>query len=113
MASLTCPESPEMSRFGASLCPESPTPPYRGVGFRDGTGTGGCVASNPGHGADNATGSAIGARLSCWDCACLSTVSSDGSRFPSCRRGHRIVWRRSATRTWPGRSDGKHCGERA
>lgn len=48
----------------------------------------------------------------CWDCRNLRTTSTASSRLPGCGRGHGLVWRQSATRTWPGRSDAADCGDR-
>lgn len=39
MAAVTLPEFPEKSRIGTPGFPEFPTPPFRGVGFRDRDGT--------------------------------------------------------------------------
>lgn len=49
----------------------------------------------------------------CWNCRNLSTASTASSRLPRCGRGHGLVWRQSATRSWPGRLDAADCGDRA
>lgn len=48
----------------------------------------------------------------CWQCRYLCTVSSASSRLPTCNAGHPLVYRTSATRTWPGRADANQCGDR-
>lgn len=43
VAAMTVPEFPEVPEnpcFGTPNVPEFPTPPFRGVGFREGPGTG-------------------------------------------------------------------------
>ena len=49
----------------------------------------------------------------CRDCQRLHTVPGANNRFPWCKAGHPLVYRASATRTWPGRSDAADCGDRA
>ena len=49
----------------------------------------------------------------CWDCRRLHSATSGSNRLPRCDAGHPLVYRISATRTWPGRSDAADCGDRA
>jgi hypothetical protein len=48
----------------------------------------------------------------CWQCRHLRTTSSAASQLPRCDAGHALVYRSSATRTWPGRVDARNCGDR-
>ena len=49
---------------------------------------------------------------SCWGCQRLCTATSATDRLPRCNAGHRLVYRTTATRTWPGRSDARDCDDR-
>lgn len=44
----------------------------------------------------------------CWGCGNLRAATGAGR----CDAGHRLVFRSSATRTWPGRLDARDCGDR-
>ena len=52
------------------------------------------------------------AARACWQCRHLHTTSDAVSRLPRCDAGHALVYRATATRTWPGRSDARDCGDR-
>ena len=47
----------------------------------------------------------------CWGCRNLRTATGSTDKRPRCDAGHVLVYRTTATRTWPGRLDAKHCGE--
>ena len=49
---------------------------------------------------------------SCWGCRNLHAATSATNRLPRCTAGHRLVYRASLTRTWPGRKDFNSCGDR-
>jgi hypothetical protein len=49
----------------------------------------------------------------CWDCVALRTTHTASSKLPRCDHGHALVYRATATRTWPGRADAADCGDRA
>ena len=49
----------------------------------------------------------------CWQCRHLNTTTSATNRLPTCGAGHRLTWRTTTTRTWPGRLDARDCGDRA
>lgn len=49
----------------------------------------------------------------CWSCRHLRTTTSATDKRPHCEAGHRLVYRATATRTWPGRLDAHDCGDRA
>ena len=48
----------------------------------------------------------------CWNCRNLHTATSASNQLPRCEAGLRLVYRSSATRTWPGRLDARECGDR-
>lgn len=48
----------------------------------------------------------------CWECRSLRATPSAASALPGCAAGHRLVYRATATRTWPGRLDAQDCGDR-
>ena len=48
----------------------------------------------------------------CWGCRNLRAARGATDRLPCCEREHRLVWRTTATRTWPGRLDARACGDR-
>lgn len=52
------------------------------------------------------------AARACWQCRRLNTTSDAVSRLPRCDAGHPLVYRTTATRTWPGRLDARDCGDR-
>jgi hypothetical protein len=49
----------------------------------------------------------------CWDCRNLHAATRATDKRPRCEAGHRLVFRTSSTRTWPGRLDARRCGDRA
>ena len=48
----------------------------------------------------------------CWNCRNLRATTSATDKRPHCALGHRLVYRATATRTWPGRLDARDCGDR-
>lgn len=44
----------------------------------------------------------------CWQCRHLAATGKP----PRCAKGHALVHRTTATRTWPGRLDARDCGDR-
>lgn len=48
----------------------------------------------------------------CWSCRNLHTATSASNQLPRCEAGHRLVYRTTATRTWPGRVDARDCKDR-
>ena len=50
---------------------------------------------------------------SCWGCGSLRTATRPTDKRPQCALGHRLVYRATANRTWPGRLDARDCGDRA
>lgn len=63
--------------------------------------------------AERLAAEAIQRARSCWGCGALRTTSTAASRLPRCDIGHRLAWRNTATRTWPGRADAAGCSDRA
>ena len=62
--------------------------------------------------AERMAGEVIERARSCWGCRSLHTATSATDRLPRCNAGHRLVYRTTATRTWPGRLDAQDCGDR-
>ncbi len=62
--------------------------------------------------AERMAGEVIERARSCWGCRNLHTATSATDRLPRCNAGHRLVYRTTATRTWPGRLDAQDCGDR-
>ena len=62
--------------------------------------------------AERMAGEVIERARSCWGCRNLHTATSATDRLPRCNAGHRLVYRTTATRTWPGRVDSRDCGNR-
>ena len=52
------------------------------------------------------------AAVPCWQCRHLRTTASATDKHPRCGAGHPLVYRATATRTWPGRLDAKGCDDR-
>ena len=52
------------------------------------------------------------AAVSCAQCRHLRASASARDRRPGCNAGHRLVYRTTTTRTWPGRADAQGCNER-
>ena len=49
----------------------------------------------------------------CWGCCNLRTTTSATDKRPRCGARHPLVYRATATRTWPGRLDARDCDDRA